>query len=404
MSACADAGVEGRGPGGSPAGGGGVHRVALVTSELRPGGAERVVAHLGAALRARGMEVRVVTLGPRGPLADDLEEAGVSVACLDSTRGYDVGCLWRLRGILRRFRPDVVHVHDRTSLPYVMAAARLGGSPPVVYTGHGLMFGEFDRPRRRHRWAARGLAAVTAVSGEVARRHAQYLGWAAPVDIVPNGVPDVARGPGERAAARDALGISEDAFVFLAVGNARPEKAFEDLLRAAALVRDAGDGRPFHVVIAGKVDDTPYCRDLLARHEAMGLALVVRFLGFRRDVQALYAAADAFVLSSRSEGLPMVLLEAMMAGLPVVATRVGGVPETVSEGTGLLVEAQDPKALAGAMRQVLVDGHLAQRLGAAARELAEREYSLESMTAGYLRTYCRVVEQYRGTARGEVAS
>jgi glycosyltransferase involved in cell wall biosynthesis len=374
-----------------------VRRVALVIGELRPGGAERVVVHLGTALRERGVDPRVITLGPRGPLADDLEKAGVSVACLGSTRGYDVGCLWRLRGILRRFRPDVVHVHDRASLPYVTAAARLGGSPPVVYTGHGLILGEPERARLRYRLAARRIAAMTAVSEEVAARHARYLGWRGVVDVVPNGVPDPGHDPARRDQVRGELGIAPGTFVFLSVGNARPEKGFEDLLRAAVLLRDGQAARPWVAVVAGTVADTPYCRDLRAQQEALRLQEAVRFLGFRQDVGSLYAAADAFVLSSRSEGLPMAVLEAMMSGLPVIATRVGGVPSAVADA-GRLVEARAPGDLAAAMATLLEDPALCEALGRRGRERAIEAFGVDRMAARYLEVFERVASSGRLTA------
>jgi glycosyltransferase involved in cell wall biosynthesis len=377
-----------------PAEAGGVRRIAIVLDELRPGGGERVVVHLGSALRRRGFATLVVSLGPRGPLADDLVANAVDLVTLGSTRGFDVACLYRLVRTLQGFEPDIVHVHDRASLPYTVAAARLASRPAVLYTGHGLLYGEWEHPRRRYRWAAKRLAAVAAVSPEVAQRHAQYLGWKGSVDLVPNGVPDVTHQAGDRRAIRDALGLSDRVFAFLAVGNVRPEKAFDVLLEASARLPEPTSAEGWAVLVAGGLPEASYCRDLRERHAASGLGEKVRFLGFREDVADLYAASDAFVLSSRSEGLPMVVLEAMMAGLPVVATRVGGVAAAVDDG-GVLVPPEEPEALAGAMRSLLDDREAAADLGRKARGRALAEYGVDRMADRYLEVYERVAAERR---------
>jgi glycosyltransferase involved in cell wall biosynthesis len=378
-----------------------VRRVALVLEELRPGGAERLVVHLAAALAGRGVETRVVCVGRPGALAPMLEAAGVPVEAVGSTKGYDLRAAWRLRRMFRAFRPDVVHVHDRSSLPYVVLATGLGRARPVVYTGHGLMFGETERPKHRHRLAARCLAAVTSVADEVAACQAAYLAWDGPVAVVPNAVPAIEPPPGAREGVRRELGADAGTFVFLAVGNARPEKAFERLCEAAARLREraAAPAQDFAVWIAGRVGETPYCRDLLGRHAALGLEGTVRFIGFRDDAPSLYAAADAFVLSSRSEGLPMVVLEAMTAGLPIVATRVGGVPSTVGAG-GVLCDADDPDALAEAMGRLLEDAGLRARLAETAARRARDQFSLDRMVARYLEVYARVAGGRRADETG----
>ena len=367
----------------------GVRRVALVITALNPGGGERVVAHLARSLPQRGVQVQVVCLRCLGQLGEELAAEGTPVACLSSTRRRDVGAVFRLAKVLRRFSPEAINVHDRASLPFVRMANWLAGRRAVVYTAHGLLFNADREPRRRYRWALRGATAVTATSEEVARRHEAVLGWRGEVSVVPNGVPSVAPRPELRGQLRGELGIGPDDFVFLSVGNVRPEKGFEDLLAAARLLVDEGAGGRFTCLVAGRMRGGAYCRDMLERQKSAGLEGVVRFLGYRGDVEALYAAADAFVLSSRSEGLPMVVLEAMMASLPVVATRVGGVGGVVEPRAGLLVEPARPDRLAHAMSALLHDRDLCARLGHGARQCAVAKHSLDRMARRYVDVYDR---------------
>ncbi len=401
-----------------------IPRLALVLSELRAGGAEWVVVHLASELAKRGAPTLVVSLGGRGPLADPLEAAGVEVLALESYRGYDVRALFRLGLALRRFRPTVVNVHDLPSLPYVMAACKLLCRRPVVFTAHGALYtGGFPKHRPYHRLAARGLAGLTAVSEEAGVRHCEYLGLPERFSVIRNGVPDRMPTDDQRRAARQELQLPDEpfpsssesgceqrpvgvpasagelgppeggtpteagvreAFVFLAAGNIRPEKGFEDLIEAAALLRGECPRRPFVVLIAGSAADPDYYAQVLALRERLGLQAEVRLLGFQSEMGPLYAASDAFVLSSRCEGLPLVVLECMMARRPLVATSVGAVPEALADGAGLLVPSANPAQLARAMRQLLLDPTLCQRLARAARQRALEHYSIEAMADAFL--------------------
>ncbi len=356
-----------------------LRRAVLVITELQPGGGERVVVHLAEGLHRRGIETLVICTRHPGPLAEQLKTVPVPVESLGSQRGYDLFLLYKLRRLLHKWHPDVINVHDRASLPYV-AAANFARRTPVVYTGHGLLFGQSQRPPFRYRWIRPGLAAMTAVAEEAATKHRRHLGWTREITIIPNGVPDISPDPARREKTRRELGIDPGTIVFLAVGNARPEKGFELLIRAAA-----GVGSPAVVMIAGQIQDDAYGRMLRQEQPLAGER--VRLLGFRSDTAALYSAADVFVLSSRSEGLPMVVLEAMMAGLPVIATRVGGLPQVISPETGVLVDSENVEQLRDAMNALLADGERRRRLGAAARAAALKNYSVDVMVDGYIKVF-----------------
>ncbi len=333
----------------------------------------------------------VVSLQGKGELGAPLEAAGVPVAALESYRGYDLPAMVRLGRLLRRFRPEVINVHDLPSLPYVMLAVKLFWRRPVVFTAHGALYtGGFPRHRRYHRLASRGLAALTAVSDEAGTRHCEYFGLPHRFEVIPNGVPDLVPNDTLRRAARDRLGLAEGEFAFLAAGNIRPEKGFDDLVEAAAGLRRACPERPFAVLVAGTAADAAYYEQVLALRERLAMQGVVKLLGFESDMQALYAAADAFVLSSRCEGLPLVVLECMMAGRPVLSTRVGAVPDVLADGAGLLVPPAAPEQLAAAMRQLLSDPALCRRLSEAGRQKALERYSVRAMTDGYVEVFERV--------------
>lgn len=375
------------------AGRGAIRRVGLMVSGLFPGGKERVVLHLATEFAAAGIEPMVVCLEGMEGLGPQMRNVGIEVHALGSCRSYDLGAVWRLRRLLRRFRPDVLNAHDYFSLPYAVAANRLAGRCPVVLTCHGLLFHQRrEGAKLHHRWAARSAAAMTAVSTSVARDYTEFLTLTDPVTVIENGIPIVPRRPDLGKAVRCELGLADDVFLFVAVGNVKPEKGFGDLVVAADLLRRASLPRPFAVAIAGGPDDAQCLSDLQSLISQLRLESTVRLLGQREDTLAIYSAADAFVLSSRSEGLPLVLLEAMSAGLPVVATAVGGVPDVLCDsGGGILVEPASPPALAEGMTRLLTGSELCADLGARGAEAVKRRYSAQAMAMNYLAVFRQVL-------------
>lgn len=359
------------------------HGIALVLSELRPGGMERVVVHLAKGLAARNIPVLVVCLQGEGLLASEFAGTAVHQVALNSFSGKDLGAVLRLRQELAQFKPSVIHLHDYASLHYAVAANALAGRSPILFTAHGLLYEGFESLQKRNRFFSRFISAFSAVSEKVSARHRDYLGWPRPIEIIANGVPAVLRDADDRERVRAEFGCQPGDFLFLAVGNPRREKAFEDLIDAAALL-PAGEN--IRVVVAGALSESDYCRMLRQRVEERQVGERFRFLGFRRDTAALYAAADGFILSSRSEGLPMVILEAMMAGLPVVATKVGGIPDAVGEQV-LLVDAAQPAQLAAAMDRLMTEPGLAKNLGAAGKRHVEQTFGVERMVDAYVGWY-----------------
>lgn len=192
---------------------------------------------------------------------------------------------------------------------------------------------------------------------------------------------------GQTAALRAHLGIAPGTQVIFTAGRLSREKGHLDLVEATALLRDAGGLPPFSIVVAG---EGPERRAIESRCSELNLTNFL-LAGHQPDVQAWYGAADVFVLPSHSEGSPMALLEAMAAGLPVVATNVGGVPEIArADENAVLVPGRDPKGLAAGMRRVLLDSELRTRLGDAARRVTS-EFDSAAYCAATMDVYRRVM-------------
>ena len=338
--------------------------VLWVSKGLGPGGAERLLVTLAGELRGSGLEISAAYLLPhKDHLVEALEERGVAARCIGG-RPWDPRWLVRLR---RRMRlVDVVHVHS----PVVAIASRVLAlsiparhRPCLVVTEHN----SWASHRPPTRWANRltvGLEdALVAVSDEVlssmsarAQRRAQ---------VVIHGVPleEVRRARGAREQVRAELELGDAQPLIVTVANLRGTKDHPGLLRAARRVLDERPDARF--VVAGQ---GPLEADLRAQRDALGLGRSFCYLGYVEDVPRLLAAADLFVLSSRHEGLPIALMEALALGVPPVSTDVGGIASMVRPGVdGLLVRAGDPSALASAILELVNDpvrrGEISNRLG-----------------------------------------
>ncbi|MEV0535445.1 glycosyltransferase [Kitasatospora sp. NPDC050463] len=352
-------------------------RVLWLAKGLGRGGAEQLLLNCARHVDGSRYEVEVAYVLPwKDALAPALTEAGVRVHCLGGAPGTpgraDPRWPLRLRRLLAERRYGLVHTH----MPVPATAARLlsyglggAGSPRLVHTEHNV----WDRYRPATRWANaltyRRNDAVVAVSHAVARTiPAARRRPGAWVHVVHHG-PDLAgapQGPAARAAARAELGLPQDAFVVGTVGNLTPKKDQATLLAAHARLRRHHPRARLVLIGAGPLESR-----LRAHADELGASGSVLFAGSRPDVPALLPGLDVFALSSRQEGLPVALMEAMTSGLPAVVTRVGGMPEVLDDGDqGLLVEPGDPAALATALGRLADDRELRERLGAAARERA----------------------------------
>lgn len=359
--------------------------IALMIESAIMGGAEMVVLRLAHELRNRGHRVHpVVPLGREGWLSEQFTEHGFDWRTYDLRRPIDPSLPRRLGDQLKELGVDVVHSHEFVMAVYGAAAARRIGRPHVI-TMHGNqnMTRKWQR-RVALRWAFRKSHATIAVSQDTRRHLNNELGLPGDaVSVVPNGVP-VHPGDGHRI--RNELGMAPGELLIIAVGNLIPRKGHALLIEALADLHDEGADRPWQLAIAGGGgNEGPRLQGIIRER---GLEGRVHLLGMRTDVADLHAAADIFTMPSTWEGLPLAILEAMFAGKTIVASDISGIPEAIENGReGLLIPPGDVAALKGALQRVMADEPLRRRLGCAALERAQREFTIGAMTDAYERLY-----------------
>lgn len=365
-------------------------RITHVIPQIGIGGAETQLCHLISGTPADRAEHRVLFY------ADSHDEegfrlyesAGVRLSRVARSRACPPLFLWRLASAIREGRPDIVHCWLPGAAFWGRWAAILAGVDRIVLSIRSSVVW--------HAWIlqvsrfadGRGIRYLvnSPASGEAAAR---LIG--APRDritVIPNGTDLEQRiAPLRREALLQEHGCPADAKIVLSVGRLTELKNYPMLVRIAARFR----GRlPIHFFVAGHGELEASLKDL-ARHS--GVADTVHFLGLRRDVPALLRTADVFCYTSRSEGLPNALLEAMAAARPIVTTRFAAMETLVESGrTGLVVDQDDDLAASEAVRRLLEDTSLARSLGAAARRSAEERFGMKRMVEATLAYYDRLME------------
>jgi glycosyltransferase involved in cell wall biosynthesis len=357
--------------------------VLLLVTLAEIGGAQSYVASLLPALVGR-FDVTVAAHGP-GPLRDAAEAAGVRFVPLANVRRpvnpfRDLVGLLELVRLLRRERPDILHANSSKAGVLGRLAAALTGVPIRIFTAHGWAFAAHSGlAARGYRAADRLMRPLTTATICVSERERESGLAARTCDddatvVIPNAV-DVGAAPRSVSTRQPPLLVT--------VGRLKAPKDFPTFVSALGRLQTGS----FEAMIVGDGPDRPLLEEQI---RSGGLSDAIRLTRERDDVPHLLAAADVFVLASRSEGHPVSVLEAMAAGLPVVASRVGGVPEQVVDGeTGLLVDPGDPKPLAAALERLTGDPALRRRLGAAGRARAEERFDLEPFRRAHLELYSR---------------
>jgi sugar transferase (PEP-CTERM/EpsH1 system associated) len=364
-------------------------KVVHALPSLDVGGLERNVINQIRLAPDFGQEVTVICLERPGTLAAQAEALGARIICMDKSPGVRLGLILRLASVLKSLAPEVVHTHDVGTLFYTGPAARRAGVPLVVHTEHG----RADYPRFRHRLLGR-------LAGRFARPFycltEDMASWVTSHRIVPrekirlifNGI-DTARflEPSDPEATRRELGIPAGVPVIGTVGRLNEIKRQDVLIRAFARVRERLIDA--HLVLVG---DGPMREPLGELAEELGLGGCVHFAGFRSHSAPYLKAMNVFALTSRSEGTPQAVLEALVVGLPVVASRVGGLPELIDHGrTGLLVEPGDEAELTDALLGLLSDLQRSRRLSEAGRLEVEARYDIRRMADEYHRDYLELL-------------
>lgn len=355
-----------------------------VITWLPVGGIERRLVAVLPRLDRERFNVSLVCIRERGPLADELEAAGVPVEVIPFKSRWDPLALRRLAGFMRENRIDLVHSHMyRANVPATVAA-RLAGVKNVWCQVHNVGTWETRRQAWMDRTLCRWRTGMIAVSERVRRDVMEQLGLpAGRVRVIYNGV-DIGRFRSARAR-RDSIrareGAAPEDIVFLFAARLVPQKRCADFLAALGRLQamQGGRQRADFRIGAWILGDGPLRGELEQAAAALPHPAAVRFFGKRADVEEFMAGADAFVLPSTREGFSNALVEALASGLPCIATDVGGNAEAVRDGReGIVTPALDVDRLASAMASLAHNGELRRTLAAAAALRAER-FSLDRM-------------------------
>lgn len=360
-------------------------RVLLLSTSLGMGGADRQILYLARALLANRYDVRLVSMTPLGEMGRQAVVEGLSLTSLEMRRGRaDWRSFRQTVASLRSWRPHVL-----TSFMYhANLLARLAGRsarvPLIVTSVRNEFFGSTFRDwlMRLTNWMD---TCCTTNSQQVADSLAhRRLVAKSKLRVIPNGV-DVSAftlPPAERDRVRHELGLAPNEFLWLAVGRLLPQKDYPTLLQAFQSLANA----PARLAIAGR---GPLLDALQQLTQQFGIASRVSFLGVRQDIPALLTAADGFVLSSAWEGLPNVVMEALAAATPVVATQVGGVSELIQPGkSGFLVPARNASALSEAMRRFMsLPFDRRQEMGVTGQNHIATHYSVRAMGERWMALY-----------------
>ena len=363
------------------------------------GGAEWMAAHLAVHLPTEQFRRGVVSLhGARNsPIEGYLAQHEVPVYYINKRRGFDPRTWLRLYRMLRTLQPAIVHTHQTVGR-YVYPACWAAMQKIIVHTIHNTHSIVSDRIdsrfwRQFQAWAYRRGVLPVSIAQEVTRTFIEVYGRA-PAAEIPNGIPTDRYTPdhARRAAWRSQHEVPADALVFTCVAGLRPLKNHRLLIQAFA--HASSQLADALLLLVGPPDrlDPAYAESLQRLAQELGLGQRVRFLGSRSDVPDILRASDVFVLSSDYEGNPLSVLEAMAAGLPIISTAVGGVPELVQHGaTGLLVPAGDARALAEAITQLGRDADQRAAMGHAARQTALERFDVRAMSMAYANFYKKLL-------------
>jgi glycosyltransferase involved in cell wall biosynthesis len=356
-------------------------RVFFLITDLEIGGAPRIVQQLACGLDRNRFEVEAACLAYDGPIARELRQRGVSTHCLQARGPWDIRVFFRLNRLIRRFRPDIL----QCALVHANLAGRLVGfvqrTPHILAAIHTI-----EKGKRWHlmletltcRFSDRSIC----VSESVARHIRQACSM--PVSrlaVIPNGV-DYSHFAEAKPINPAELGLNPQRRTLIYVGRLDPVKGIDVLLRAMAGLAGKLD---LQLIIAGDGPEKPRLKKL---SDEPALAGRIHFTGFHRDVAGLLKASQLLVLPSYWEGLPLSVMEAMAAGIPVIASRIEGLAPLIQDRqTGVYFTPGNPQSLKNAVSTVLSDSNLARMIALNGQNLIRERFSLRAMVNGYERLY-----------------
>lgn len=364
------------------------HIIQIIDS-LNVGGAQKLLVTMAEVLQKRDETLTIISLGNRdAPLQHQLQNMGVPILNLRGrNKILDPKRLWQMTRFLERGQFDVVHTHLTQATVLGTLAARLAGVP-VVSSLHNVRR-RYDSHSLKNlienmilRYGSHRVVAVGYVVEEVYRK--QLRGKR--IEVIPNGVPAIPALPAAaRTAIRTELVGDPNRPLLIAVGRLMPQKGYPHLLTALAMLRQTYPAVALVIAGEGRLE-----KELAQQIDACELSAHVFLLGRRDDVPDLLAASDIYISASLYEGLPVATLEAMAAGLPVVATRVGDVPHIVTHQAGIVVPPEDPVALAQAVTELLDSPTKRQAMGTEARTHVLRHYEAKVWVQRLLSLYAEL--------------
>jgi glycosyltransferase involved in cell wall biosynthesis len=355
----------------------------ITKSEL--GGAQGNVYDLISSF-SKDNEVHLAT-GSIGPLTEDVAALGVSVHILSNlTRSIklfgDLNAIQECIALIKTIKPDIIHAHSSKAGVIARVAGSICGVP-TIFTAHGWGFTPGTPKRRRivALLAERLLASLSSKLICVSENDRQLalsrgVGNHKTLGVVRYGIENILVKTPK---------LTQQPSKLIMVARFNEQKDQTTLLKAISLIKDSY----FHLDLVGSGPSFEECKALAA---SLGIMDKVSFLGDRRDVPDLLAKSQIFILSTHYEGLPISILEAMRAGLPVVATRVNGIPEEVIDGkTGLLVSHEDEQGLANALYKLINNPELRQQMGIAAREKFVQDFTIDRMVVQTQSIYKQII-------------
>ena len=381
------------------AGGDGSDRIRLlkVVPTFMCGGTENQFMTLGRSLDPRHFDLEFACLRRWGAFADELDQRRIPLLEYEVSTFRSVAALRQQAKLARhiaRRRIDIVHAYSFYGNVFAVPPARLAGTPVVIASIRDRAPYLTPMQKRAQRYACQFadclLVNATAVKDWLIAEKYD----ASKIVVIPNGV-DLSRfkKPDDPARIRQELGLPTDTPIVAVVSRLNRMKGLEQFLEATAIVGRQFPTARFLIVGDTNPNDRPYWSVLTLIAERLGMAERVIFTGLRNDVPELLSGVTVSVMPSLNEALSNVVLESMAAGVPTVATRVGGTPEAMQDDVnGLLVAPGDPKALATAILRLLADPSLAARLGAAARQSVSERFSMERMVSDTEQLYYSLLE------------
>lgn len=370
-------------------------RVAVVIDSLKVGGAQKLISAYADSAAAHGLSPVVITLREDGApfIEESIHASGIKIIHLRAPSLFNVRRFQRLVWVLQEERVDLVQTHLSYANILGSLAAHSAGIPSIATLHSVAVRGGLKAKILKwietlvlRRYATRILAVGQMVAdinqGKYGRRK---------VDVIPNGIPKPQFPPAqERDRLRREIAGDSSGLIIITVGRFSRAKGYEDMIKAFQLLRQSAPQPKLLMVGSGGIVET-----IKHQIETLDLEQSVILTGEREDVPQLLASSDVFASSSHREGLPLAVLEAMMAGLPVVATSVGDIPNVVTKETGVVVPPHRPELLAEALDDLLKNPKKREAMGKAAYRRAMDEYSVDAWMRKHIALYQQVLSSDR---------